>query len=134
VRTDQRARHAVLESLLGRTPLPGSGQPLLFPDLPDIAQRRRIVLVEPSDADLHTPPPPDERVTVTSDRDAAEPGTVLLEFLRPEAFLDRVGVRLRVSVVDDQRRPQPLGEVVATFVQDDSGALVATEPTHVLAY
>jgi hypothetical protein len=123
----------VLESLLGRRPLPGSDQPLLLPDLPDLATQRRVVLVDIPEADLHTPPV--SGVEATTDADGAgESGTAVLQFLPPEAFPDRVGVRLRVSVVDDNARLLPLGEVVATFVQDDSGALVSTQPTHVLAY
>ncbi len=123
----------MLESLLGRRPLPGSDQPLLHPDLPDLATGRRVVLLERPEDDLHTPPVPGVETTMHAD-DAREPGTAVLQFMPPEAFEDRVGVRLRVSVVDDHARLLRLGEVVATFVQDDSGALVTSQPTHVLAY
>ena len=132
---EQRAEQVLLEALLGRRPLPGSDQALLVPDLPDLGQERPAALVR---SGALTPDAwVSGRVAAVDDAAAAaqlEPGTAVLEFVRPEQFPDRTSARVRVSVVDGTHRAVPLGEAVATFIEQPDGTLVTAEPTHVLAY
>ncbi len=128
-----RAQQAVLEALLGRQTLPGSAEPLLVPDLPDLGAAP-VVLVASAELDPATVLPQGLRTVDDAAEPDAEPGTAVLELLGPEAFPDRESVRVRVSRLDDQHRTVPLGEVVVTFVEGDDGDLMVTEPTHVLGY
>lgn len=135
MRADQQARQAVLDALLGSSPLPGGVQPLVFPDVGDLSAAPSVVLVtEAGDPDLRLP----ERVHSSTARKVGPrldgKDVPVLQFLRPEAFPDRVGVRLRVSRTDDSHRPIPLGEVVVTFTRASDGTLTVSEPTHVVAY
>jgi hypothetical protein len=132
--TEAEAQQALLDSLLGGTPLPGTAQPLVFPDAPDLAAGRRVLLGDERGAGgLDVP----DRVRVVG-RDglaaAARTGgdAAVLEFLPPEELPGVVGARLRISVPDRDGRLLALGEVVASFHEADE--LRATEPTHVLSY
>lgn len=132
----QQARQAVLDALLGRQPLPGGVRPLLFPDLPDLDTAPTVLLVADED-DPGLALPTHVRTVASSEMgrlSGEAPQTPVLTFLTPEAFADRVGVRLRVSMSDERGRLVPLGEVVATFTATADGALMISEPTHVLAY
>lgn len=126
-----RAQQALLAALLGRTPLPGGAEPLLFPDLPPTDEGRQVVLVS---ADPPGDLPTGLRVVPQVEAGSLEAGTAVLELLPAEDLPGRTGARLRVSRADDQGRLAPLGEVVATFVERADGELEVTEPTHVLAY
>lgn len=135
MRIEQLAQQAVLEALLGRKPLPGSAQPLLFPDILDLGEGRPTVLAPAADLELSREAAAAVRTLPTpASEEDLEAGTAVLEFLAPEQFPNRTSVRLRVSVRDEQGRDLPLGEVVATFTAGPDGDLVTTEPTHVLAY
>jgi hypothetical protein len=134
VQIEREARQSVLDALLGGTPLPGGVQPLLFPDVPTIADAPTVVLVGddegldlPARVRVATP----EALSESVGDDTTAP---VLEFLHPEPWSDRVGVRLRVSRLDAQGSVVPLGEIVVTFVVTQAGGLVVTEPTHVVAY
>ena len=130
---DLRARQAVLDALLSGTPLPGGVQPLLFPDTPHITDAA-VALIEDHGPALRVPP----RVRVVPRKALREllgdQSIPVLEFLEPEPFPDRVGVRLRVSRVEGQSGLVPLGEVIATFTSSPTSDLTVTDPTHVLAY
>lgn len=131
----RQARQAVLDALLTGTALPGGVQPLLFPDSPRLVGSATVVLIDPGDPGLDTPARvrilPLDGVATALHEDGSPP---VLEFLEPEHFPGLVGVRLRVSRLDDQARLLPLGEVIATFTPTDTGELVVGEPTHTLAF
>lgn len=132
---ERKARQAVLDALLSGAPLPGGVQPLLFPDFPHIAETAAVVLVDPDDPRLELPPrvsiaPAGALTTALGD----DHSTPVLEFLTPEPFPDRVGVRLRMSQMDDHARLVSLGEIIATFTTTAAGDLMVTEPTHVVAH
>lgn len=134
VTIEQQARQAVLDALLSGTPLPGGIQPLLFPDTPRIAEGP-VILVDTGDQGLCLPSrvrsvPPG----ASPDLLHQQPAAPVLEFLEPEPFPNRVGVRLRVSRLEDQVGLVPLGEIVATFVSTAESNLTVTDPTHVVAF
>lgn len=132
---EEQARHAVLEALLNGAPLPGGAQPLQFPDSPRLTRSAEVLLVIAKDDPL--PDLPARVQVITSEgladvRQRGEP-TPVLEFLEPEHFSGRVGVRLRVSHLDEQGQLLPLGEVIVTFSPTGDNGLTVTEPTYVLA-
>lgn len=126
--------HSVLDALLSGTALPGGIQPLLFPDTPRIADAV-VALIDAGDPGMRLPP--EVRVVPLGALPEAlgdDQSIPVLEFLEPEHFPDRAGVRLRVSRVDEQSGLVPLGEIVVTFVSKADSDLKVTDPTHVLAY
>lgn len=131
---EQQARQAVLDALLGRQPLPGGVQPLVFPDANLVDAPVVLLVVEPADPPLRLP----ERVRAVTRQHLGDlfdqPGVPVLEFMRPEIFPGKVGARLRISTTDDRQRLVPLGEVVATFTRGRHSSLEVGEPTNVVAY
>lgn len=133
--TEADAQQLLLDALLTGSPLPGIAEPLVLPDVLDLAEEDRgLVLVDERGASALEVP---AHVRVVG-RDAvagaalANPSSAVLEFLPPEDFPDTVGVRLQIAVLDRAGRLAPLGEVIATFRDLDGPR--AVDPTHVLAY
>ena len=125
-----RAQETVLESVLGGRPLPGRDDIISFTG---IADGRGVVLLD--DRDLSDVELPRSLPVVGRDELAAgglDDRTQVLEFLEPEPFPDRIGVRVRLSIVLAGRGLVPLEEIVVTFLDRDP--LVVVEPTHLLTY
>jgi hypothetical protein len=131
---EMRAQALVLESMLMHRPLPGINRAVIFPDFDLVQDVTQVMLVDERDpSSLGFPS--QVRVTGRAEAEkirAVEEQVLVLDFLQPEQFPGKLGVRLRASLAFPDRDPAPLGEIVATF--DDCDPLVAVDPTHVLAY
>jgi hypothetical protein len=119
--TEARAQSLVLQSLLEGIALPGTGQPIVFPDLATYPDARLVVIADPDDWQVGDLPAGVEVIAPAEARMAASPErpALLFEFLPPEPRPDQVGVRLRISVTSGDGEPWPLGEVIAAFSSDE---------------
>ena len=133
---EREAQRMLMIALLRGEALPGSIQPLVFPDTPDITEGRAVILIDQGDVtELQLP----ANVLVMRrdelhDALMEAPSAVILEFLPPEVFPGKTGARLQVSIGDRQLRPMPLGEIVATFTDEGGAGVITTDPTNVIAY
>lgn len=132
--TEARAQALVLRSLLEGIALPGTDQPIVFPDLASYPDARLEVIADPAvwqEGDL---PAGIEIVTAAEASTSASPErpAIMFEFLPPEPRPDQVGVRLRVSVTSGDGEPLPLGEVIAAFSTGEPTR--AVDQPRVLAY
>lgn len=128
-----RAQALLLESVLNHRPLPGMTQVLAVPDDALGNDNGEIILVDDRDpSGLGFP----SLVNVMSRNEmeslALDSGLRIFEFQPPEHFPEKISVRLRLSVMWPDRGLVPVGEIVATFHDEDP--LTAVEPTHVVAY
>ena len=122
-----------MESVITHRPLPGIDRIVAFPDPIQRKDDVHVVLVDHRDGSTFELPP-QVRIISPTELETMQPDEPMpfLEFMEPESFAGKVGVRLRLSLALPDRDPAPLGEIVATF--GDRDPLVAVDPTHVLAY